>query len=130
MGDDQDREPGLKSACLGWRRGGIAEACRLLQGLLFWLLKGGLKVSLGTVSWYRSSYGTDFDNSEIACPVLVSVDRVVHEREHLSRPGGKALRSYTPGGPSTQVQEYLPQTKITILNLEAVNTSCLGTLDI
>ena len=27
------------------------------------------KVSLGTVKWYRSSYGTDYDNSEVAGPV-------------------------------------------------------------
>ena len=30
---------------------------------------GGLEVSLGTVEWHRSSYGTDFENSEIAGPV-------------------------------------------------------------
>ena len=41
---------------------------RLKQDLLFWLFKGGFKVSSGTVEWYRKSYGTDF-NSEIARPV-------------------------------------------------------------
>ena len=35
------------------------------QALLFWLSKGGLKVSSGTIN-YRSSYGTDFDGSEMA----------------------------------------------------------------
>ena len=35
----------------------------MLQGLLFWLIEEGLKVSSG-------SYGTDFDKSEIASPVL------------------------------------------------------------
>ena len=32
-----------------------------MQGLLFWLFQGGLRVSPGTVEWYRSSCGTDFD---------------------------------------------------------------------
>ena len=41
----------------------------LKQGLLFWLLKGGFRVSSGTVKWYISSYATDFDNSEMASPV-------------------------------------------------------------
>ena len=31
--------------------------------------KGGFKVSLGTDQWYRSSYGTHFDHSEIENPV-------------------------------------------------------------
>ena len=39
---------------------------RMVQGLLFWLFQAGFKVSLGTVYWYRSNYGTDFDISEIA----------------------------------------------------------------
>ena len=40
------------------------------QDLLFWLFKGGLEVSSGTVEWYsRSGDGTDFDNSEVASPV-------------------------------------------------------------
>ena len=29
----------------------------------------GCKVSAGAFQWYRSSYGTDFDNSEIVSPV-------------------------------------------------------------
>ena len=33
---------------------------------------GGLEASSGTVRWYRSSYGTDLDNSEIASLVLWS----------------------------------------------------------
>ena len=37
-----------------------------LQGLLFWLLKGGFQSSSGTTQCYRSSYSTHFDNSEIA----------------------------------------------------------------
>ena len=36
----------------------------IVKGLPFWLFKGGFNVSSGTLSWYRSSYGTDFDNSE------------------------------------------------------------------
>ena len=32
--------------------------------------EGGLKASSGTVELYRSTYGTDFDNSGIAGPVL------------------------------------------------------------
>ena len=38
----------------------------------FGWLKGGFKVSSGTVSWYRSSYGADFDDSETASLGLVS----------------------------------------------------------
>ena len=34
-----------------------------------WLIKRAFKVSSGTVEWYRSSSGTDFDNSEKASPV-------------------------------------------------------------
>ena len=49
------------------QRGGGAHTQR--QGLLFWLLNGGFKVSSGTAKWYRNSYGTDFDNSEIASPL-------------------------------------------------------------
>ena len=36
----------------------------------FGLFKGGFEVNLATVSWYRSSCGTDFDSSEIARPVF------------------------------------------------------------
>ena len=37
---------------------------------VYWLFKRGFKVSSGTVGqWYRSSYGTNFDNSETASPV-------------------------------------------------------------
>ena len=38
----------------------------LSQGLLFWLIKEGFRVSLGTVNGYRGSYATDFDSSEMA----------------------------------------------------------------
>ena len=31
------------------------------QGLLFWLFKGGFKVSSGTVKRHGSGYGADFD---------------------------------------------------------------------
>ena len=34
----------------------------------FGCFKGGFKVGSGTVSCYRSSHGTDVDNSEIANP--------------------------------------------------------------
>ena len=36
----------------------------------------GFKVSSGTVKWYRSSYGTGFDNSEIASPLLRNSEQV------------------------------------------------------
>ena len=36
---------------------------------VFWLFQGALKVSSGTDTRYRSSYGTGFDNSELASPV-------------------------------------------------------------
>ena len=42
----------------------------IVQGLLFWLFRGSFKASSGTVLWYRSSYGTNFENSEIASPVV------------------------------------------------------------
>ena len=38
-------------------------------GLLFGLLTGGFNVSSGTVEWSRSSFGTDFDDPEIASTV-------------------------------------------------------------
>ena len=38
------------------------------HGLPIWLFKGGFKVSSGTVEWYRSNSGTDFDTSEMASP--------------------------------------------------------------
>ena len=37
---------------------------------VLWLFGGGLKVSSGTVEWYRSSCGTDFDTSETASPEI------------------------------------------------------------
>ena len=43
---------------------------RAPQGLLLWLFNGGFKVSLCTVECYTSSSGIDFDNSEMASPVL------------------------------------------------------------
>ena len=46
------------------------EVGSLTQGLRFWLFKGGFSVSSCTAEWYRSSFGTDFDCSEIASPVL------------------------------------------------------------
>ena len=42
-----------------------------MQGLPFWLFDWGFKVSSGTVPLCRSSYGTDYDDSEIAGPVVV-----------------------------------------------------------
>ena len=42
------------------------------QGVLFWLFTGSFKVSLSTVSWHRSSHGTDFDSSETASPARCS----------------------------------------------------------
>ena len=34
--------------------------------MVIWLFERGFKVSLGPLSWYGNSYGTDFDDSEIA----------------------------------------------------------------
>ena len=52
---------------------GDGSQAALAQGLLCWLFKGGFTVSSGTVLWhrlrYRSSYGADFENAEIARPV-------------------------------------------------------------
>ena len=61
-------------SCATWSGWGTS-ACRGLvvrfikQGLLCWIFKGGFKVNSSTVSWYRSSYGTDFDIPEISGPV-------------------------------------------------------------
>ena len=38
------------------------------------LFKEGFKVSSGTVGWYRSSSGADFDNSETASPIKILYD--------------------------------------------------------
>ena len=54
---------------MGWIRKARA-LLWLWQGLPLLLLKGGFKVSSGTAEWSRSRYGTDFDNSELASPVL------------------------------------------------------------
>ena len=40
---------------------------------VFWLCTGGFKVSSGTVESYRSSYGADFETSEIASPVIEEI---------------------------------------------------------
>ena len=50
----------------------------IVQDLPFWLFKGGFKVSSGTVEWYTSSYGTDFDSSEIASPLKEVVCKRLH----------------------------------------------------
>ena len=43
------------------------------QGLLFWLVKWGLRISSGTFKLvYGSVYGTDVDSSEIAGPASLS----------------------------------------------------------
>ena len=47
---------------------GLGDESSILQDLLFWLLKAGFKLSSGTVLWYGSTCGTDFDNSETANP--------------------------------------------------------------
>ena len=41
---------------------------RLDQGMLFRLLRG-VQSQTGTVEWYRSSYGTDLNDFEIASTV-------------------------------------------------------------
>ena len=50
----------------------------LSQGLLCWLIKGGFQVSSGIVEWYRNSYGSDFDTSEVASSVTAS-----HRASHV-----------------------------------------------
>ena len=40
------------------------------EGLLFWLFKGGFRVSSSAVEWYTSSYGTDIDKPKTTSPVL------------------------------------------------------------
>ena len=73
------RDLGLKDpkrpcyfGCLKGPEGILLKGCRgrCRYRWVFWLLKRGFKVSSGIVEWYRGSYGTDRDNSEIASPVL------------------------------------------------------------
>ena len=45
-----------------------SKVCVHLLGLPFLLIKGAFKASSGIVYWCRSSYGTDFDNPEVASP--------------------------------------------------------------
>ena len=52
----------------------------LHQGLPCLLFKRAFKVSSGTVELYRSSYGTDLDNSELASPVH---PRITHRRRNV-----------------------------------------------
>ena len=61
----------VATSLLSWspRLPAATQPPHLKLGLLFWLFKGGFKVSLGTVEWYISSYDTEFDKSEIARPV-------------------------------------------------------------
>ena len=70
-----------------------------MQGLQFWLFKGRVKVSSGTVKWYRSNYGTDFDSSEIASPVwLYSRNRLlIIEGDHIFlKPTRGSRRAHAP----------------------------------
>ena len=73
----------MRSLCVlstsAWRGfGGGLHACIRKKILVttgsayFGCLKGGFNVSSGTVQWYRSGYGIDLDNSEIASPVQVA----------------------------------------------------------
>ena len=55
----------------------VDETYHLKQALLFWLFNGEFKVSSGTVEWYRSSCGTDFDHSEMASPVKIELRRTL-----------------------------------------------------
>ena len=38
-----------------------------------WPFEGVFKVSPGIAEWYISSYGTDFDNSDITSPAMTTV---------------------------------------------------------
>ena len=70
----------------------------LKQGLLFWLFLRGLKVSLGTVEWYRSSYGTDFDTPEIASPVKLLEDEAsASQRLHAASRARRGGFHLNPG---------------------------------
>ena len=53
---------------------------------MFWLFKGGFRLISGTVEWYRSSYGSDFNTSEIASPV-----EPLERTERLESGGDAAL---------------------------------------
>ena len=49
------------------------------EGLLFWLCKGGFKVSSGILGWYKKSFGTDFDNSELVSTAWVEKDLLTEQ---------------------------------------------------
>ena len=57
------------------------------QALQFLLFEVGFKVSSGTALWYRSSDGTDLDNSELVRPVCVASFRYVEVKSLRWRRG-------------------------------------------
>ena len=77
-----DRDLPLQGADV-WRRGPSAGGEEIhkaqddLSYLLSRLFKRGRKVSSGTVDWYISTYGTDFDNSELPGPPNVALLRAL-----------------------------------------------------
>ena len=60
------------------------------------LFQGGFKVSSGTVQWYRSSSGTDFDNFQIASPAHSrSLRASTTAKTNLHGPKGVAVDNMT-----------------------------------
>ena len=64
---------------------------RCRYGPVFWLFKGGFKVTSGTLECYRSNSGTHFDNSEIGSPVYAIP--IVTCAADLERPSPEKLSS-------------------------------------
>ena len=73
---------GSVASCCGYRTVSPDSRCihKVYQGLLFWLFKGGIKVSRGTVLWYKSSHGTDF---EIPDTVFYILDTIYYLRSTI-----------------------------------------------
>ena len=71
LGSEVHLRSGAMTACS--QRRGLCFALEVVLGFRISILedKGGFKVNSGTVYWPRSSYGTDFDNSEIASPEIL-----------------------------------------------------------
>ena len=76
----------------------------LRQGLLFGLSKGGFKVSSGTAECLRSSYGTDFDNSETASLYSSSRSSQAVDAWRQRLPGEVAARHPVVGPSSSGVK--------------------------
>ena len=92
----------------------------IFNWFLLWLLQGDFKVSSGTIPWYRSSYGTDFDTSEIASPVIAEEA----EKSWVQNPGMAINVSKGDNAwPKEQVMEAMCGTHKACIKWPPPNTS-------